>query len=228
MKQKLQLRDCKVVSVCPDRPNIAYFKKERPGDNFAGLETILQNLVEEMSEKGEDFPLTMVYTDLDSIQYSFRFMKHHLPPQIAYKGPVATENRTFAQYHKSYTEDMKTLIVTDLGKSTPTLKVVFATTALGMGLDAPHIRRIIHFKAPPSIEQYLQETGRAGRDGQPAEAIVHYNGRDLRSNRPGLSPAMATYCRSTEICLRSLLLTYLGYTASNDRSSVCCGHCSDN
>ena len=49
-----------------------------------------------------------------------------------------------------------------------TLRVV----AFGMGLDCPNVRRIIHWGASNDIESYLQETGRAGRDEEPAEAIL--------------------------------------------------------
>jgi ATP-dependent DNA helicase RecQ len=50
--------------------------------------------------------------------------------------------------------------------------VLIATCAYGMGVDAPGIRAVIHRDLPPTVESYLQESGRAGRDGEPAQAIV--------------------------------------------------------
>lgn len=54
-----------------------------------------------------------------------------------------------------------------------TLRIVLATTAFRMGVDCSDIRVIIHWGAPSSLEQYVQETGRAGRDSQPSKAILY-------------------------------------------------------
>jgi ATP-dependent DNA helicase RecQ len=59
------------------------------------------------------------------------------------------------------------------------LDVVVATTAFGMGLDKPNVRFVIHADIPESLDAYYQELGRAGRDGQPALAVLHYRAEDL-------------------------------------------------
>jgi ATP-dependent DNA helicase RecQ len=59
------------------------------------------------------------------------------------------------------------------------LDVVVATTAFGMGIDKPNVRFVVHADIPESLDAYYQEIGRAGRDGQPAAAVLHYRAEDL-------------------------------------------------
>jgi ATP-dependent DNA helicase RecQ len=58
-------------------------------------------------------------------------------------------------------------------------QIMVATTAFGMGIDKPNIRYILHYQAPGSLEQYVQEMGRAGRDGRPAQCILLFDPADL-------------------------------------------------
>src|SRR5215475_14477023 len=57
--------------------------------------------------------------------------------------------------------------------------IMVATTAFGMGIDKPNIRYILHYQTPGSLEQYVQEIGRAGRDGHPAQCILLFDAADL-------------------------------------------------
>ena len=63
------------------------------------------------------------------------------------------------------------------------LDVVIATTAFGMGIDKPNVRFVYHVEPADSVDSYFQEIGRAGRDGEPAEAVLFYRPEDLGVRR---------------------------------------------
>ena len=226
----LALKTPKVVIAHPDRGNIMYFKRERlpSSKQRDDLDGILLEVAQGLQTEKQSYPITIMYCDLEIISYIYRYLETALQSD-QYIGDECPENRLFGMYHQAYTDRMKCHIVTELSKGDQSkVRFVAATMALGMGLDARAIRKVIHFKSPTSIEKYLQETGRAGRDGLPADAILYYNATDLRSNRPGQQSAMVKYCKQTSGCLRETLLQYLNFAVPKPRLLCrCCQFCKD-
>ena len=101
------------------------------------------------------------------------------------------------------------------------LRVVIATVAFGMGIDSPDIRCITHWGLPSTKEEYVQETGRAGRDEKHADAIL-YEGKVGQH----ASQAMITYQSNTSICRRKLLFNnFLCYSDKESELVVKCQCC---
>ena len=76
------------------------------------------------------------------------------------------------------------------GESRPAIDRIICTSAFGMGLDIPNVRMVVHWQQPSSVEDYLQEFGRAGRDGLPSVAII-FHAHGARTNDINLLIFMA-------------------------------------
>ena len=102
--------------------------------------------------------------------------------------------------------------------------MVIATVVFGMGVDCPRIRQVIHSGILEDEEMYVQESGRAGRDGKPVCAILVKYPRDL--NLKHVSQQMINYCTNKSQCRRSIL--YSDFPDCCDFSTkgcMCCDVC---
>ena len=100
------------------------------------------------------------------------------------------------------------------------VRVIVATSAFGMGIDKPDVRRVLHWGPPPPLEAYYQEAGRAGRDGAPAECLILWRQQDLAWG--DLTPEMRRYVE-TRRCRRRMLLEYFGERLEECSGCDVCG-----
>jgi len=192
-----------------DRPNIRYtvLEKHKP------LDQLLRFLEQRGGQAGIVYALS-------------RKRVEEVAAKLCAKGILA------APYHAGLAAVERSSVQEDFLRDE--LQVVVATVAFGMGIDKPNVRFVVHYDLPKHIEGYYQETGRAGRDGMPADALLLFGAQDVATARRLIDNnanaeqqrievhklnAMVALAESVT-CRRRVLLNYFGEQRDAD-----CGNC---
>ncbi len=157
---RLGLREPRVVVRGFDRPNLR-LEVVRHIEDRSKREGVIEQVA-----GSEGAGLVYVATRKDTEQYAQELCDRGLRAAAYHAGMRAADRR---HVHKSFMDD--------------DTQVVVATSAFGMGIDKPNVRFVVHASVPDSIDSYYQEIGRAGRDGEPAVAVLHYRPEDLGLRR---------------------------------------------
>ena len=135
--------------------------------------------------------------------------------------PDVSNFRLVDMFTACTTPDVKECIIKSFVNPDCRLRIVVSTVAFGMGLDCPNVYRIIHWGPPSDLESYIQETGRAGRDGRSANAIVYFSNKDLSFDY--MEHSMKEYCINKLDCRRDLLFRdFDTYEGCKPAGCLCC------
>lgn len=156
--ERLGMKDPLVLVHGFDRPNISLDVVRHHEDK--GKRKAVLEQVAALARNGQG--LLYAATRKDTEKYAEKLAKEGLRAEAYHAGRSAADRE---RIHELFLADM--------------LDVVVATTAFGMGIDKPNVRFVVHADIPESLDSYYQEIGRAGRDGDPASAVLHYRSEDL-------------------------------------------------
>src|SRR6185436_14580905 len=167
---QMGMKDAEVCRVSFHRPNLAFDVRKVAGEG--DKLRVLGKLIQRLRRPGIVYCATV--RAVDDLYVALR---HGKIPVERYNGKMTTDEREKAQASFMQT-----------GRKV----VMLATNAFGLGIDKPDIRYIIHYQMPGSPESYVQEAGRAGRDGKPARCVLLFQPEDIAIQEHFLKEAHPT------------------------------------
>ena len=185
-----------------------------------GMEDIVKPIASQLVELGKEMPRLIIFCkQYDQCSTMYRMFKYYLGSHftIPPSAPDLSKYRVVDMYTRCTEVSIKQTILNSFSTVDGNLRVVIGTIAFGMGLDCPNVRQVIHWGPSADIESYVQETGRAGRDGYLSCAILYHSPADYRFS----SPAMVAYCKNINQCRQTLLFNEFDDDVSIESCTLC-------
>ena len=223
--RSLAMKKVLLVSQSSDKSNLFYCLDSYQKDITEAFAPLVIELKQKRTNTDRTIIFCRSYNSCITVYYYFKSsMGKHLSHPEGY--PNLAELRMVDMY-TAYTHPVvKDIILRQFQQPQSVLRVIVATIAFGMGLDCPNVRHIIHWGPPEDIETFIQEAGRAGRDGLPATAKLFSAVKDGASH---IDDKMRDYCKLKGECRRKYLLRE--FDSSTDEAAVlivackCCDLC---
>ena len=231
--RQLDMEGCKIVSVSPNKSNIFYSVRRR-----STVQDDFSTIIDDLSLHAVQAKRVIVYCRSLNVCSALYGHFHHVLGDKSYFPPGAerrSDNRLFGMYHSRTDDHNKEVIMKSMSKSDGVVRVVFATMALGMGTNISDLTCTIHYGAPRSLDDYFQESGRAGRGGEQSTSMIYWAPSDVPARQDVSDPHNAEmavvrrYLENKVDCRRYVLLHYfdpalVGTLERRDRS-LCCDTC---
>lgn len=195
----LGMQNALVVSSSPNRNNIKYHIIQ-----IGDIEQSFQWIVDDLKEHREHADKRVIYCkSIESCAMLYRFFLMSLQDEGYIGSDRHISKCLFAMFHAKITDQQKAAILESFSKPDGICRVMFATIAFGMGVNIPDIHMVIHYGPSRNIEDYVQECGRAGRDGNSCHAVLClFTG----CTRGDISDGMKQYCHLSEVSCRRVAL----------------------
>ena len=194
-------------------------------DKNIPLENIFYWLVNQVKMSNIDTERVLIYCQTrKQCSVLFRMFEVCLEEKMYHGSPIP-QNRIVEMFHAGTLILVKTHIAENMTVDNGHIRVLIATVAFGMGVNCKKIRCVIHFGPSRNLEQYVQECGRAGRDGAFSSCTLLFNG--VLSTRCGKD--MKDFLHLHE-CRRQSLMRHFGFVCNKTNSilHLCCDICASN
>lgn len=210
-----------IVSETPDKPNICYWVKEAPKN----MEDVFGPLLIKLRQQRMKMARVIIYCrrceECAAIYHFFHSqLKHELTEPIG--APNLSCFRLVDMFTSITNKDVQDCIIASFCHSDAPLCIVICTIAFGMGLDCVDVTQVIHWGPASNLESYMQECGRAGRNGQLSSALLYLR---KKSHFKFISADMKQYCMNTSVCRRALLCAYFECEKLHVTGCACCDIC---
>ncbi len=211
------------VAVSPCKTNIMYVVSM-----FSTIQDTFQPLLSRLREERINMPRIIIYCrrheEAADLYLFFRDGLGHVFTEPT-DAPDHSKFRLVDMFTSCTDSEVKSDIVSSFTSPNSPLRIVCATMAFGLGVDCSDVREVIHLGVPEDIESYVQESGRAGRDGLPALALLLKKKRNQHANK-----SILQYMNNTEKCRKDVLFQDMdSYTHTSTSSQcLCCDICLTN